>query len=318
MTSNGPSKQPAATTVTLRRGPAVPPTPPRVSVIIPTHRPVYLDEALDSVRAQTFGDYEIIVIDDGSPDPAAPARADDLTLIRQPNAGAAAARNRGIEHARGELLAFLDHDDRWQPLLLERLVAFFDAHPTVVLACTELSFMDQPEGRWLARYGHQTGIFPYDDLLRENCLGTSASLVRAEAARAVGGFDVSQRYTEDYRFWLELGLVGELGFVNEPLAVYRRHETSVTACGRQSGVWQVAELQVYTRLMAAHPELATRPALIDGLARAEFDRGYAMLQRGDFCTARAAFRASLGHRRWRRRTWLNLLRAVTHQRPKGA
>jgi glycosyltransferase involved in cell wall biosynthesis len=298
-------------------GPNVPATP-AVSVVIPTHRPVWLDAALESVRAQTFIDYEIIVVDDGSPEPATPGRADDLTVIRQPNAGAAAARNRGLAHARGEFVAFLDHDDLWLPGKLARQVDFHRAHPDVILTCTDVGRLEAPdEAPLLARHGHAEGGFPFEDLLRENCLGTSAVTVRTDAARRVGGFDETQRYTEDYRFWLELGLIGPLAFLPEVLCLWRTADQSVTAGGRAAGVWQAAEIEVYTKFLAAHPEWRGHPAVRDGLARAALERGYAMLQRGAWCEARRALLASIKQRPWRRRTWLNLARASLHARPAG-
>jgi len=283
---------------------------PRVSVVIPTYRPVYLDVALESVRAQSYREFEIIVVDDGSPQPVEPAVTDDLVLVRQPNAGPGAARNRGIEYARGDLIALLDHDDLWLPEKLARQVAWHDAQPDAVLSCVDIALLGQPGTRCLHGFHGQTRLVPLDDLLRENILGTCGVVVRRDAALAVGGFDVAQRYTDDYRMWLELAVLGPLGFIDEVHAVYRVDEASLTGQGRAAGEWQTAELQVYEKFLAAHPELRAHPAARDGLARAWFDKGYAMLQLRDFAQARQAFGRSLAQRPWRRRAWLNLGRAL--------
>lgn len=108
------------------------PTSPRVSVVVPTHnRPALLREALDSLRAQTFGAWEAIVVDDAST-PAATIEIEDprLRIVRHATAqGGAAAKNTGIADARGDLLAFLDDDDCYDPRYLERAVEIFDQHP---------------------------------------------------------------------------------------------------------------------------------------------------------------------------------------------
>lgn len=106
------------TDIVVLRGAATPASP-RVSVVIPAYDPIWLDEALESVRRQTLAGSEILVIDDGSRPPVAPGRTDDLILVRQPNAGPGGARNRGFALARGEFIALLDSDDRWLPAKLE-------------------------------------------------------------------------------------------------------------------------------------------------------------------------------------------------------
>ena len=108
-------------------------TNPRVSVIIPTYnRGWTLQAAMDSVLAQTYLDFELIVVDDGSSDDTAEilaAYGPEVKRIRQANAGVSAARNTGIRAARGELVAFLDSDDRWLPDKLKVQVDFFAVRP---------------------------------------------------------------------------------------------------------------------------------------------------------------------------------------------
>src|SRR4029079_673314 len=94
---------------------------PRISVIIPAYNSTdFIEEALDSVLSQKYRDHEIIVVNDGSPDTEVfertiRTRLEEITYIRQPNLGAGVARNTGIKHARGDLIAFLDSDDVWLP-----------------------------------------------------------------------------------------------------------------------------------------------------------------------------------------------------------
>ena len=124
---------------------------PKVTVIIPLYnKAAYVKRALDSLIAQTFADYELLVIDDGSTDGggAIVARCGDarVRLIRQDTAGPAHARNRGIDEASGELVAFLDADDEWMPRYLEHsLAALESAGPEV--ACVSSGYLLYPQGR---------------------------------------------------------------------------------------------------------------------------------------------------------------------------
>src|SRR5262245_30917070 len=110
---------------------------PSVSVIIPAFRAAkYIGETLRSVLAQTFKDYEIIVVNDGSPDAVELESAlepfrDQIVYLVQLNFGAGAARNTGIRAARGKFLAFVDADDSWEPLFLEEQMSFLKEHPEI-------------------------------------------------------------------------------------------------------------------------------------------------------------------------------------------
>jgi len=114
---------------------------PIVSVIIPTfNRGWVIREAIDSVLNQTFGSFELIVVDDGSTDNTHDILAeykDRITLIKQRNRGVSAARNRGMDVASGRFMAFLDSDDLWLPQKLSRQIAFFESNPAALICQTE-------------------------------------------------------------------------------------------------------------------------------------------------------------------------------------
>ncbi|HEY9069062.1 MAG TPA: glycosyltransferase family A protein, partial [Candidatus Ozemobacteraceae bacterium] len=115
------------------------PTPTTVSIIIPAYNPGrYIEFALESIRAQSVRPFEVIIIDDGSLPPVSVDAFGDspIRLLRQENAGQAAARNRGIREARGTWLAFLDADDVWHPRKLERQLRAAEAHPeAAIIGC---------------------------------------------------------------------------------------------------------------------------------------------------------------------------------------
>ena len=114
---------------------------PRVSVIIPTYnRGGLLEEAVDSVLTQTFRDFELVVVDDGSTDDTRERLerfGQRVTCVSQPNRGVSAARNTGVARSSGDLIALLDSDDLWRPAKLARQVAFFENHPEAQICQTE-------------------------------------------------------------------------------------------------------------------------------------------------------------------------------------
>jgi glycosyltransferase involved in cell wall biosynthesis len=122
---------------------------PMVSVVIPTYnQPAFLHEALRSVFAQTFRDYEVVVINDGSTDDTAAQLAQyagRIRLITQDNQGIGRARNRGMDEARGRYIAFLDHDDLWHPQKLETQVAFMQDHPACVGNTAPFAYSSRPD-----------------------------------------------------------------------------------------------------------------------------------------------------------------------------
>ena len=133
---------------------------PRVSVIIPSYNCArYLGRAIDSACEQTYMDYEIVLVDDGSTDDTkdvAMQYGQKVTYLYQQNQGLSAARNQGISKASGELLAYLDADDMWYPEKLERQVAFLDAHPECGIVHSEMSIINEQDEVLHVRFYEET------------------------------------------------------------------------------------------------------------------------------------------------------------------
>ncbi len=182
---------------------------PTVSVIIPTHnRADLILESIHSVFAQTYPDYELIVVDDGSTDNTREmlqplGDQGRIRYVYQANAGAAAARNRGLEMARGKYVCFLDSDDLFLPAKLERQVAVMEAHPEVGFAQANYAKFDN--------YGNDLGlrdtrffsghIYPQILLYWSTLLSLSCMLIRGSVFDAVGKFDEGMKYAEDLDMW---------------------------------------------------------------------------------------------------------------------
>jgi glycosyltransferase involved in cell wall biosynthesis len=191
----------------------------RVSVVIPTYNASrYLPDAVASVRAQQWPDTEIIVVDDGSTDatPEVAAAWPDVTYLRQPNAGAAAARNRGIEAATGAWLAFLDADDRWADGKIARQMAYLDEYPVDMVfgLATELRDDDPREA---ARPRQDAKL---RQAIAARCAGTM--LIARETFDRVGPFPTAWRVGEFIDWYLRATDVGLTGAVLEEIVLYRR------------------------------------------------------------------------------------------------
>ena len=185
---------------------------PLVSVIIPAYNyGRFIEDALESVLAQTYRRFELIVVDDGSTDDTR-ARvgrfASRVTYIHQPNGGLSAARNTGILAARGSLLAFLDADDVWLPRKLERQVATIDIDPKVGVVYSWWGYMDETRAPLpqTTRPAHRGPVF--EELLRGPFAAPSTWLIRRACFERVGLFDPRIKRAEDWDLLLRIAGAG--------------------------------------------------------------------------------------------------------------
>jgi glycosyltransferase involved in cell wall biosynthesis len=209
----------------------------RVSVIIPVYRASFLREALDSVFEQTHPADEVVVIDDGSPDPeqlsqAIAPYADRIVFKRQANAGAAAARNMGLAAATGDFVAFLDADDRWLPNFLHDQLAFLQATADVdmVYADARVTGDTPAAGRTFMAMRPSRGPVTLESLLAQECNPlTSTVVVRRSLVMDVGMFDVDLRRGQDFDLWLRLVAKGaRVRYQQQVLALRRLHGANLS------------------------------------------------------------------------------------------
>lgn len=197
---------------------------PSVSVIIPTYnRCDFVREAMASVLAQTFQDFELIVVDDGSTDGTADVVREfpRIRYLSQENRGVSAARNVGVALSRGELIAFLDSDDLWQPQKLATQVAFFAMRPDAHICQTEEVWLRNGV-RVNPRNKHRK---PSGDIFAASlhlCLvSPSAVMMRRELFDHMGGFDEELPACEDYDLWLRISAHNPVHLIDEALVIKR-------------------------------------------------------------------------------------------------
>ncbi len=287
-------------------------TQPLVSVIIPAYKVApFIDATLTSVRSQSFTNYEIIVINDGSPDTEALEREiaphqESITYIRQTNKGAGAARNSGIRVARGEFIAFLDGDDLWLPTFLEDQLALLKSNggfdlvyaDAVNLHGTELSRITNMD------VNPSDGPVTAESLIAGNCLVITSSVVaRRELIAEVGLFDEDFPNSQDFDLWLRLAKHGARITYQQKVLVHRRiYEGSLASNPIKSFAGEISVLEKTKQRTDLTP---AESAAIDRtleLRRATIEviRGKQRLSAGEFDSALAAFRvANDYHQSWK-------------------
>jgi glycosyltransferase involved in cell wall biosynthesis len=201
-----------------------------VSVVITCYNyGQYVEKAIESVFLQTYEDFEIILVDDGSTDDSEqrirPFLSDKrLTYIRQKNKGQANAKNTGIKHAKGEFIAFLDADDLWETTKLEKQLALFSNDKTGVVF-SRARYIDKNgspldislKGKYLQpRSGNVTNFLFFD-----NFIPFSSSIIRKQCLEVFKGFDESLEMGIDWDLWLKISTQYAFDFVDEPLLIYR-------------------------------------------------------------------------------------------------
>jgi glycosyltransferase involved in cell wall biosynthesis len=280
--------------------------PPRFSVIVPAYNAqAYLTETILSVLAQTFPDFELVIVDDGSTDRTRKIAMDfastdqRVTVLDQENAGCASASNTAIAAARGEFICILGADDRYRPAHLEQQAAFINAHPGYdIYSCNAANLW--PDGSmtpYLDDVAHRRVVsFTLDDWL-ESCPINGLAIYRRDLAERLGGYRVTLRNAEDYDFWLRAISSGARHIHNPTtLTEYRRHDRNKSrdrvkaalALARiLDDLADSAELAPQQRAHARRVAARRRAAV----ARRESEQR--MLE-GDFTRARRTFVATAG------------------------
>src|SRR5262245_18339617 len=221
--------------------------PPVVTVVIPVYNASrYIGEALDSLQAQTFKDFEVIVVNDGSDDREELESILNshpllLTYISQENKGVSAARNAAIRIGRGEFYAQLDVDDQWTPDYLEVQLGILKDNPDATLVYPNATIIGEgaTSGLEFMNVSPSEGDVTFESLVRQKCVVMTCVTARMSAIRDAGMFDEGIRSCEDFDLWLRIVQNGgRIVYYRRPLVLYLRHEGSLS-CDR---VWMTRNL----------------------------------------------------------------------------
>jgi len=211
---------------------------PAVSVVVAAYNSArYISQALDSVKSQTFSDYEVIVVNDGSSDrkeleQILHSHPLPIIYIRQENKGVSAARNAAIKIASAEFYAQLDADDQWTPDYLHEQLRILKENPDVALVYPNATITDDEgnPGRLFMDVSPSEGEVNFETLVRQQCVVMTCVTARMSAIRAAGMFDESIRSVEDFDLWVRIVKNGgRIVYHRKPLALYRRHEGSLSS-----------------------------------------------------------------------------------------
>jgi glycosyltransferase involved in cell wall biosynthesis len=301
-------------------------TAPLISVIIPAYNVApYIGETLDGVFAQTFTDFEVIIVNDGSPDTEQFERAiqpyrERICYLKQENCGASAARNAGLRAARGELIAFLDADDLWSPNYLDEQLNFMrEFHCDLACADAMIFGVSADAGRTymesLMEAAPSRGRVTFLELVNaDRSLITSGVVARRDQILEVGLFDEALRNAQDLDLWLRLARHGaRLAYQRRVLLHYRSRPNSLTGDAINS---HERELRVFDKIEQSYElEPAERaevaPVIRNRRALLEYELGKLHLLPGDFAQARESFaRANSLKPGWKSRLALLLTRVA--------
>lgn len=278
---------------------------PTVTVVIPAFNcEAYIVETLKSVFAQTYAATEVIVVDDGSSDQTRERVSEfrgRVQYVRQENAGVSRARNRGIACAKGEYIAFLDADDIWLPDKLMKQVAMLSAeknkecvHTNYALLLISSSGWTESPAKWEPARKNYLSEFIHGRRFRMSSL-----LVSKKCIDDIGGFDekIPGRYSEDLDLFLRISEKVRIGYIGDPLVLYRRHGNSTTATGHAREL-AVCDLYVFEAALKRCPERwkslvkSDRNALFD----MAFFAGWSCMMDGSLHSARQYFVRALKFR----------------------
>lgn len=299
---------------------------PRVSVLLTCYNHVrYLPACWEGLRGQTFTDFEVVAIDDGSTDGTREWLSENAKgaklIFNETNLGTYGSLNRALKEAEGEFIAILNDDDLWAPEKLARQVAMFESHPETGLVHTDGGFIDG-DGRPME--GSPLGFeFPRTEtgnvvvaLLHANKIIASAAMVRRACFEELGGFNESYFGSGDWEMWLRIAERWPIGYVDASLTFYRVHGEN--ASHKLERIWRDDETlrkwireryEVYERLSLPAEELAKAKA------HNEACLGTVLVLNGKTAESREAFRRSLELDPTRFKSRLRLLATYTLPRP---
>jgi glycosyltransferase involved in cell wall biosynthesis len=298
---------------------------PTISIVIPAYNAApFIGETLDSIFAQSFTDYEVIVVNDGSPDTIELERElkpylSRICYLKQKNLGAAAARNEGLRAAKGQLVAFLDSDDLWLPEYLEQQLKFLRERDCDLVCADAIVFGEASDAGGTYMENLMPGAPPAGELsfldlvTGEKSVITSGVIARRDLIFKIGLFDEALRNAQDFDLWLRLAHSGaSLAYHRKVLLRYRTRAGSLTGDATNS---LIRELRVLDKIQHSYdltPEERAEmfPVIRRRQAVLQLELGKHLVARGEIVPARTAFsKADQSRRSWKTQTaiWFSRL-----------
>ncbi|HBC47709.1 MAG TPA: hypothetical protein DEO84_02180 [candidate division Zixibacteria bacterium] len=277
---------------------------PLISVIIPTYNSaVYIEEALKSIFEQTYQDFEIIIVDDGSTDNTRQILrkyGERIQYIFQANGGPSSARNNGIRKARGKYIAFLDADDRWLPTKLQKQLSIFERNNTIGMVTTGACSFDEK-----GVFGYSTnkratlmqGNIARNIFLHSN-IGTPTVLVKKEVFDKIGLFEENIRQSEDDNMWIRIAANYDVELIDEALIQVRNHPSRMTLNRTELLESVQASIDLLKTKYGEKVRRSIESAVPIKLAHLQFAVGYGFYENGFYKEARKAFAKGAYYRFW--------------------
>jgi glycosyltransferase involved in cell wall biosynthesis len=266
-----------------------------VSVIVPCYNHArFVPDAIDSILAQTYTDWEAIIVDDGSTDDTRQVSAQftdpRIHYVYQENEGLSAARNTGIRLAQGELLAFLDADDEWEPEFLMRCRAALIRNPALAFVYTRTYYVDQQGARLPGLGGQALSGASFRERIHEGgFFPVHAVLLRRQHLESVGDFDVDLTSVEDWDLWLRISKEHPVQGIAEPLVRYRVQPASMSTDVERMHANRLAVLAKHFGQLEGEPQtwpedrrrayaFAYRTSALGYIGRGDTDEGWGQLR----------------------------------------
>jgi glycosyltransferase involved in cell wall biosynthesis len=281
---------------------------PEVSIIMPVlNGERYIRQSIESIAAQTYRDYELVVIDDGSTDRTREivesfrGRMTIRYIHHAQNQGIARSMNDGVRASQGEYITFLDHDDIWFPRMLATQVGYLNTHPEVAMVHSDFQTIDGAGGILessvaVCRGRKRASGQVFRELFQESQVCGITVVVRKSVVDQMRGFD-ERLHWGDYHLWLRIALRYPIGFTPEVLAQYRQHSSQSTRTYETDRPDRDSvALQAIRLLLEEHPEAARklgRRAIRRRMASLYYEMAYAWLWQGRHAYARACLRRAL-------------------------
>lgn len=276
---------------------------PKVSIVIPAYNiALFVAETLNSVLAQTYKNYEIILLNDGSPDTeefesVLEPYFDEIIYAKQKNLGASLARNAAICIARGELIAFLDGDDIWFPRYLESQIAFLEKNGLELVYCDALLFGEPLfDGDKFSKSSPSHGKVTPESLINTKCnIITSGTVLKKKLLSKSNLFDKALKFMQDFDLWFRLAKTGaKIGYQRDVLLKYRVRTDSLSGTNVERAWRNIRAMNVLeSKYELTKPEKAALDyQMAASVAEYELEQGKAALVTNDFVKARKHFTAA--------------------------